>query len=57
MLEVTASARSVHLRNPRLELVERQPPALKVMTQVVHRRRAVGVPNQHVDALSHPSEA
>ena len=43
----------MHLGEPTLELVERQPAAVVVLPHLVGRRRSVGIRDQRVEALGH----
>src|SRR5260370_37882440 len=46
----------MHLGEAALELVQRQPAAVVVLAQLRGRRLTVGVRNQRVEVLGHPSK-
>lgn len=53
LIEIAASARRVHLGEPTLELIQRQPPAVVVPAQLIRRHGALGIRGQGVEAIGH----
>src|SRR5262249_32958646 len=53
LLEVAGRAGVVHLVEPGLELVHRQPAAVVVLAELVRRSRAIGVRDERVELVGH----